>query len=64
LGTDFYDLDAADNKIWDEFRELDATRWQVQDLIGTEVFRTLMTVMVIEKAINMAWEGVVRSQSE
>jgi hypothetical protein len=52
--ADLYGLYAGDNKIWDEFRELDATQWQVQDLIGTEVFRTLMTVMVIEKAINMA----------
>jgi hypothetical protein len=60
--ADLYKLDAGDNNIWNEFRELDAAQWQVQDLIGTEVFRTLMTGMVIEQAINMAWGGVVNSQ--
>lgn len=62
--TDLYKLDAGDNKIWDEFRELDAAQWQVQDLIGEEVFRKLMTGMVIEQAINMAWGGFVNSRQE
>jgi hypothetical protein len=61
---DLYKLDAGDNKFWDEFRELDAAQWQVQDLIGTDVFRTLMTGMVIEQAINMAWGGVVQSSQD
>jgi hypothetical protein len=60
--ADLYKLDSGDNNIWNEFRELDAAQWQVQDLIGTEIFRTLMTGMVIEQAINMAWGGVVNSQ--
>ena len=59
--ADLYKLDAGDNNIWNEFRELDAAQWQVQDLIGTEVFRTLMTGMVIEQAIDMALGGVVNS---
>jgi hypothetical protein len=59
--VDLYNLDANDNKFWDEFRELDAAQWQVQDLIGAEIFRTLMTGMVIEKAIDMALGGVVNS---
>ena len=62
--ADLYKLDAGDNNIWNEFRELDAAQWQVQDLIGSDVFRTLMTGMVIEQAINMAWGGVVSSQQE
>ena len=59
--VDLYNLDANDNKFWDEFRELDAAQWQVQDLIGAEIFRTLMTGMVIEQTIDMALGGVVNS---
>jgi hypothetical protein len=43
---------------------LDAAQWQVQDLIGEEVFRKLMTGMVIEQAINMACGGFVNSRQE
>ena len=59
-----YDLDVGSNMVWNEFRALDAAQWQVQDLIGEDVFRKLMTGMVIEQAINMAWGGFVRSQSD
>ncbi len=62
--ADEYELDAGSNMVWNEFRELDAAQWQVQDLIGEEVFRTLMTGMFIEQAINMAWGGVVNSQQD
>ncbi len=62
--AEIYKLDVGSNMVWNEFRALDAAQWQVQDLIGEDIFRKLMTGMVIEQAINMAWGGFVRSQSD
>ncbi|MBK17873.1 MAG: hypothetical protein CMM52_03410 [Rhodospirillaceae bacterium] len=62
--AEIYGLDDGDEKVLDEFRAFEAAQWQLQDLIGHDEFRRLMTGMFIEQAIGAAWAGVAQDQSK
>ena len=55
--TKIYQLDPGEMNVQDEFRELDAAKWQFRALWGEQAYEKLMMMKAVDQALTAAEPG-------